>query len=327
MRHLRRLLRGLQALWYQQILFGILAGRRGIAPIRSEWAADAPAGGHRGRYLVLFAHYDSQGQVLGYVHEYLRQLRLLDADIVFVSTADRIDEPDLARLRESCCRVIVRENTGYDFGSWKTGLLRGPAPEGYEALIITNDSVFGPVRDLGPVVGRMMREPCDFWGITDSEELFYHLQSYFVCFKPAAFRSPAFARFWERYPFTHHKRFAIWNGEVLLTQTLLKAGLAARAVCPYPDIRLSLEQRGTYMLSYLVLALLRSYLGWPLNSTHFFWDSLLLHNEMPFLKKELVLDNPMRLGNLGEIPQVLKAVGPYPYELIAEALTRKAKSG
>jgi hypothetical protein len=324
---LRRLLHGLQALWYQYVFFAFLAGRRRIAPVRSEWEAQPAAGARRARYLVLFAHYDAGGQVLGYVHEYLRQLRLLDADIVFVSTAERLDEPALARLRESCCRVIVRENSGYDFGSWKTALQRGPSPEGYEALVITNDSVFGPARDLRPIVERMMAEPCDFWGITDSYELFYHLQSYFVCFKPAVFRSPAFARFWERYPFTHHKRFAIWNGEVRLTQALKRAGFTPGAACPYAGIRVALEGRSTRELAFTVYALLNYHRGGHPNPTHFFWDSLLLRNDMPFLKKELVLDNPMRVKNLGEIPAVLKAVGPYPYELVAEALRRRAASG
>ncbi len=324
---LRWLLHCLQALWYQHIFFRFLSGRRALAPIRAEWAADPPAGGRRGRYLVLFAHYDPRGQVLGYVYEYLRQLRLLDADIVFVSTAERLDEPDLERLRGLCRQVIVRENTGYDFGSWKTGLLRGPAPEGYEALVITNDSVFGPVRELGPMVERMMREPCDFWGITDSYELFYHLQSYFVCFKPAAFRSPVFKAFWEAYPFTHHKRFAIWNGEVRLTQALLKAGFQAGAVCPYAAIRLSLDRRTIHELAFQFNILMHFRRGGHLNPTHFFWDSLLLNNGMPFLKKELVLDNPMQLKNLGDIPDVLRAVGTYPYELIDETLRRSKTAG
>jgi hypothetical protein len=321
---LLRLLHRLQGLWYQYVVFALLSGKRRLAPIRSEWEAPRPAAARHCRYLVLFAHYDAAGQVLGYVHEYLRQLRRLDADIVFVSTADRLDEAALTRLRESCCRVIVRENSGYDFGSWKTGLQRGPAPAEYEGLIITNDSVFGPARDLHPIVERMMAEPCDFWGITDSYELSYHLQSYFVCFKPAVFRSPAFARFWERYPFTHHKRFAIWNGEVRLTQALKRAGFTPGAVCPYAGIRLSLEGRSTRDLAFTVFALLNYQRGGHPNPTHFFWDSLLLNNDMPFLKKELVLDNPMRLKNLGEIPAVLAAVGPYPYELIAEALNRRA---
>lgn len=327
MNRLRWLLHCVQALWYQHILFRFLAGRRELAPIGQEWAAAPPSAAPTGRFLVLFAHYDAAGRVLDYVHEYLRHLKKLGADVVFVSTAERIGEPDLARLRETCRQVIVRENTGYDFGSWKTGLARGPSPEGYEALIITNDSVFGPVCDLAPTVERMLREPCDFWGCTDSFELFYHLQSYFVGFKPAVFRSPAFAAFWESYPFTHHKRFAIWNGEVRLTQSLLKAGFQAGVVCPYGDIKLALGHCSLRELAFLLPVLIHYTRGGHLNPSHFFWDSLILNHGVPFIKKELILDNPVGMRNLGKIPAVLKAAGDYPYALIEDVVRRRAARG
>ena len=38
---------------------------------------------------------------------------------------------------------------------------------------------------------------CDFWGITDSSEINYHLQSYFLVFKKNVIQSNTFKIFWD----------------------------------------------------------------------------------------------------------------------------------
>jgi hypothetical protein len=38
--------------------------------------------------------------------------------------------------------------------------------------------------------------------------------------------------------------------------------------------------------------------GSPLNPTHFFWDSLIARHGFPFIKREVISSNPMRLPDM-----------------------------
>ena len=73
----------------------------------------------------------------------------------------------------------------------------------------------------------------DAFGITDSWEIRYHLQSYFLIFFPNAIRSRAFQRFWSRFPTISDKPWLIRNGEVRLTSVLARSKLRLGALCPY----------------------------------------------------------------------------------------------
>ena len=51
-----------------------------------------------------------------------------------------------------------------------------------ECLVIANDSVYGPFGPLGPLLSRMDFGAADAWGMTETWQIRYHLQSYFVAF-------------------------------------------------------------------------------------------------------------------------------------------------
>ena len=57
--------------------------------------------------------------------------------------------------------------------------------------------------------------------------------------------------------------------------------------------------------------------GQPVNATHFFWDTLIRDFRFPFLKKELLLLNPMSVPNLGDISGLL-AHSDFAWEAIRE---------
>lgn len=49
-------------------------------------------------------------------------LQKAEIDIVFVSTSENLLEQELSKITGLCRNIIVKNNVGYDFGAWKTGL-------------------------------------------------------------------------------------------------------------------------------------------------------------------------------------------------------------
>jgi len=58
------------------------------------------------------------------------------------------------------------------------------------------------------------------------------------------------------------------------------------------------------------------------NPTHMEWKSLLLDHHSPFVKIELLRDNPKGIDDLGSISSVISSFSAYPAVLISSHLAR-----
>src|SRR6516162_1476680 len=106
------------------------------------------------------------------------------------------DRQSIDRISPLCGAILQRANVGMDFGAYKDGIGTLPRLDRLEALLLANDSVYGPFYDLGDVIGRMNLAEAEVWGITDSWERRFHLQSYFLLFGRRALNHEAFRQFW-----------------------------------------------------------------------------------------------------------------------------------
>ena len=165
------------------------------------------------RRLVLFAHYGAEDVVSDADLFYLQALNGLASDIVFISNS-RIAPSQEVALREICRAVIQRPNLGFDFGAWRDGIREVGWPEvcGYEEVIFTNNSCYGPVFPFAEMFDSMSRKRYDFWGLTGfpaitgssrpeaarmpKRSIPEHLQSYFLVFSKKVVQSRTFQDFW-----------------------------------------------------------------------------------------------------------------------------------
>jgi rhamnosyltransferase len=242
--------------------------------------------------LALFAHFDAENQVKRYVAEYLARLKSVCHRIVFVSTS-RLPERELATVRPHVESILLKDNTGYDFGMWQHALERTDLGESDE-IVLTNSSVFGPIYPLGPIFGRMADVPCDFWGMTDNFEFRWHLQSYFLVFRREVARSEAFRSFfWSVLPY-RSKGPVVLGYEVGLTTFLVDSGFRPGAFAPVESWASWTERR-------------RMDLGRTWNPT-LFHPKKLLSLGVPFVKAMLLRDN---VGNvpLGPVYEAMEAAG------------------
>lgn len=236
------------------------------------------------RDFCLFAHFDKDDEVDDYVLRYLEHIKELNFAIVFVSTA-RLPRAEVDRIRSHCFDVIVRDNDGLDFGSWAAGFAKhNAAIDG--RLLLANDSVYGPIGSLSAAVDRLTSRPADFYGFVESIEIAPHLQSWFLLFEPGVVRHPTLTAILSRSYAAMSKWQIIAQGEVDLSRRLTGAGFRYNAL--YRSSQASLVER--------------CLLG---NPSHFLWRELLFEERIPFLKVELLRDNP---AGLEDAERILDAV-------------------
>jgi hypothetical protein len=66
--------------------------------------------------------------------------------------------------------------------------------------------------------------------------------------------------------------------------------------------------------------------GRPLNPSHYFWDPLISRMGCPFLKRELLLKNPVRIPGLVHWQDVIQVAGKYDTDLIVRHLERSVRN-
>jgi len=143
----------------------------------------------------------------------------------------RIDPELLARL----AAVYVRENVGFDFGAWAhVFVLLEERLVQCERLLLTNDSVVGPVRagQLDAVLARARTSDAPVVGLTEYHAPLRHLQSFFIVLQHGAQRSDALRRFMHEVANLPSKELVIDLYETVLTQRLGAAGLRCEALFP-----------------------------------------------------------------------------------------------
>jgi lipopolysaccharide biosynthesis protein len=253
------------------------------------------------QHVCLFAHFDKDDRVDEYVLRYLKKIKQLQFSVIFISTAN-LPKLEVERLRLDCDDIILRQNTGFDFGSWSEGFVRYADKIGGR-LLLANDSVYGPIGSLAIAFDRLTAKPADFYGFVESIESTPHLQSWFLLFEPWVVRHFAFNAFLHQSFSAMGKNDIIRKGELSLSRRLRAAGFKYNA--------LYLTGRSGLAARYL-----------PANPTQFLWRELLLQEQIPFLKVELLRDNPFGLEDAKTILSVVESIDRSFSELIRAHLAR-----
>ncbi len=292
----------------------------------------------------MFVHWDGAGEVRPHVLHQVRSLAGAGLSVVFVTNAGFLRPAAMEQLKLVCAGVLIRRNVGYDFGAWREGFEQLSLPRPNTRLVVmANDSVYGPIRSLADLLAGIDFEQADVWGCTESWQSRYHLQSYFMAFSPRVVASDAWKGFWENVRPTWSKGWLVRLYEVGLTQTLVKAGFSCRAVWPYQDLIKNIDidyvrdhkeaDEGPNLADPIVQARRQHILRLrgavadrtPLNPTSDLWRQLLAAR-FPFIKRELLRDNPTRIADVGEWQDVASEISQWGLEPIERDLQRALKN-
>jgi lipopolysaccharide biosynthesis protein len=248
--------------------------------------------------VAIFAHYDGQNQVKAHSVHLLRALRDACDDVVFVSTSV-LPEPELDKVRPLCSRADLKDNAGYDFGMWQRGLGWLDLSK-WDELVLANSSFFGPIYPLCGVFERMASDPCDFWGMTDSFEIAWHLQSYFIVFKKNVLRSSALGQFFGAVLPYRDKDQVIRSYEIGMTKFMCEQGFRPAAYVPFAAWAKSAANANR--------------LRRKRENPTCFYPMRLIEAGMPLVKCQLLRDNPARI-RMAPIYRAMAASG-YDLKLI-----------
>ena len=177
--------------------------------------------------VAVFASYDGQGIVRDYVLYYLKELREVVDAIVFVADNAPASESEARKLESLVVYASFVRHQSYDFGSYKLGFMwarENGLLDSAEELIFCNDSCYGPVYPFSGIFNEMVGRRCDFWGLSYSPEISWHIQSFFMVFKRKVFTSPVFYSFVDS--FCRQKSFwdYVMNYEVRFAEHLRNYG-------------------------------------------------------------------------------------------------------
>jgi rhamnosyltransferase len=272
---------------------------------------------------ILFAHYDRDGIVDDHVIFLLENLRPHAEQLIFISVSATPEQ--LARLNGLCDVAFKRDNSGYDFMSWKEGIPHITNLDQLDEVLFVNDSIYGPLDDLKALFKRTEEVSADFWGLTRSHEIRSHIQSYFFAFRRSLIDTGTFSTFWKSVEPLDNKREIIRRYEVGMTAFVEDRGAITAEIFDQQGLPASLRLRAAFINGRRKgkswLTTLRRYLkGKVTGPTHAYWRSA-IEAGVPFLKVELLRDNPRGLP-LRRIFQYLGARTHYDLTLIERHLQR-----
>ena len=253
------------------------------------------------RRAVVYAHFDAEGVVREFVPHCLRELKKIGRPLLVTTTAPlRAGERD--KILGVADRLIEVPNIGYDFYSWKMGLaeLAGQWDQ-LDEIVLMNSSVVGPLFSLTPLFEAMRSQPADFWGVTDSYELGYHLQSYFLVFRRRLLQSAAFRDYWAEMKPVADRQQVIFQYETQITKHFRGKGFRSGVFFPCNRVVHPL-QRWLSRKKRKVNVTMR-------------YPAEVVRAGGPFIKIQLLRENPCRI-NLDDLLEEVRERTPHGRSLL-----------
>lgn len=275
-----------------------------------------------GSRALVYAHWDRDGIVDSYVLHALREYRAVVDRVVFVSTHCTGVSPPLTSLADE---VVVRENHGFDFASWREGLRRLDIAS-YDEILFTNSSVYGPLWPISGCLATAAARRSDLWGMTVSQEPEVHLQSYFMGMSRRLLTSGFGRRLWESVANVPTKRDAINAYELRWMRDCVANGFAVHSLFDgRRHSQVPLAEQLANMTCWppwqkRVRRYRRSVRRAHANPTHLHWKRV-LEDGVPMLKVDLLRDNPVGIDT-SRIHEWLRTHTAYPVEIISDHLDR-----
>lgn len=274
--------------------------------------------------LCIFSHYDPNGRVEPYVLDYLAELKRLDFSVVIVSTSHTLGADDIRALEEVATAAFLRENMGYDFGSYKMGIdFLQKQKSTPKQLLLANDSVYGPFHALDQIFTNA--KSYDLYGMTDSFDHHHHLQSFFLVYGERILANQHFWDFWGSVEFIdreapNFKQQIILRYEVGGSQYFLQRGYSIGSAFPFTEIFTSATNDYIKKLRAAQVSPGSSVspMNVNFNATHTYW-SILLAMGFPFLKRELLLVNPTN-SDISNWANVVREISDYDLTKIISAM-------
>lgn len=301
--------------------------------ILREAKGHAPTGG---RAICLYASFAESDRVTEMVLRQLEEYTLLGFDVIFVTASRDIPTADWDAVRARCTLVLQRRNYGLDFGSWSDAAraVRARILEA-EELLLTNDSVLGPIRPLPPVFAALRAGGEGLFGLTESRQRGTHLQSYLLLARGKRAVGDLLG-FLLDMRLSADKAAIIRRGELGLSRHMAKLGHRVAALYGHADLEAAALADPAEVRRLIGMRPFTAAIGLPpserpaqlrqalaaaeINPTHHLWAPLIRLRGFPFIKAELVTKNSAAVPDAAEWEALVPADAPCPAAVILQHL-------
>lgn len=237
----------------------------------------------RDRRIALFVSYNKNPIIKPHVTYHLKHLKAQGFICILILVTDDVDIVNVAMKTMFVDGFIVRENIGHDFGAWADAFRSHTEIWEASEILLINDSVFGPINNYGITMNSARKSHADFVSMTESYEINRHYQSYFMFMKFNMIKNNYVRDFWMNLENLNSRDEVIKRYEVNFLESVIRHGLKTEALFPFP-----VAQTPEYC-----------------NPTHVFWEHLIVAG-FPYLKIDLLRDNPMNLASVDRWPRYIK---------------------
>lgn len=193
---------------------------------------------HKNRRLFLFAGYDKDGIIDDTLLYYLDCLSNL-GDIVLVMDCDVHDISKLKKLK-NLLYIETSKHGEYDFGSYKRGYMWAHNKKilnNYDWVYFVNDSVYGPLWNLEPVLVDLESRGPDLTGMVNNcnKNTPNHIQSWFMGMSKKLVNTVAVYNFLQCITKQDDKLNIVYKYEVGMSRCILLNGFHMTAVYDQDD--------------------------------------------------------------------------------------------
>ena len=152
------------------------------------------------RLVTVMAGYSPSDRLSPVTARWIRALRAVSQQLVLVFDQDRLASLEAGVEGDDGVHLVMERHGAYDFGSYRLGM-RLVREQGLldqsTHLLFCNDSVAGPMTDLGAVIRAMVGKSVPVSGLSDCELYSPHLQSYFLLMGREVAEQPDIVAFFE----------------------------------------------------------------------------------------------------------------------------------
>ncbi len=180
--------------------------------------SNAPHTNFRVKRICFFASYFRNDTIPAYLKLYLTELNQYCDKIILMNSFDYFLAKEQAFIANLGIEVRIVENKGHDFGMWNRALVNTDTTQ-FEEIIFVNDSCL-LIQPLEAFFSYIDSQSLDFYGMINSNERQYHIQSYFLGFNKKAL--PAVEKHFRKHGFIADKRKLIKKYELGLTAAIQK---------------------------------------------------------------------------------------------------------
>lgn len=189
-------------------------------------------GGNVVKRICLFAGYDGKGIIEDYVLYYLQELSKI-SDVYYLAD-NEVKHQELEKIIPYVKGAYGYHHGKYDFGSWQEliNILGWDKLSEYDELILTNDSVFGPLYSIHNFIEKIEKDKeWDLCGINAAYDFHtWHISSYFLIFRKDAFLSDAFKSHINSVTKEESVKKVIEKYEVGLSRKMIEAGYTVKNI-------------------------------------------------------------------------------------------------